>query len=91
MTSGQHFTRTQRGAVNRFYEHADTRNLTQLQELVTELYLAEGAARDKLWKKADEILARLKLDPERVAKATSSLDVKKLAALILELTGRPTR
>ena len=57
MTYGGHFSKKAKGAINRFYENADTRNLNQIQELVTELYLAEGAAKEKLWKKAGEVWA----------------------------------
>jgi hypothetical protein len=85
MTYGGHFSKKAKGAINRFYEHADTRNLTQVQELVTELYLAEGAAREKLWKKAGEVLARLGVPDAKTAPVLTAKDPKMLAELVAAL------
>lgn len=78
------------GAINRFYEHADTRNITALQELVGELYLAEHGgtqkAKDKLWQKAADALARLKVDAARAQRVTATRDPKALAELVATLT-----
>lgn len=88
MTYGGHFSKKAKGAINRFYEHADTRNLAQIQELVSELYLAEGAARDKLWKKAGEVLARVGVPADKAGPVVEARDVKKLAELVAALSKR---
>lgn len=88
MTYGGHFSKKAKGAINRFYEHADTRNLAQIQELVSELYLAEGAAKDKLWKKAGEVLARVGIPPDKSGPIVEAKDVKKLAELVAALSKR---
>lgn len=85
MTYGGHFSKTAKGAINRFYEHADTRNLNQLQELVSELYLAEGAAKEKLWKKAGDVLERVGVPADKREAALAGKDPKKLAELVAAL------
>ena len=50
--SFNHYSRKAKSAINRFYEHADTRTLNALQELVSDLALSEGATTEKLWTKA---------------------------------------
>ncbi len=90
MAKGQNLTPHQRGIVQRYYEHFDTVQVTRLQELVSDLFIAEksGDAKtaDKLWKKADEALARLKVEPARAARATQARDAAALARLVGELT-----
>jgi hypothetical protein len=85
MTYGGHYSRKAKGAINRFYEHADTRNLTQAQELVTELFLAQGPSADKLWKKAGEVLTRLGVSADRSALLVAARDVKALAQIVADL------
>jgi hypothetical protein len=85
MTYGGHFSKKAKGAINRFYEHADTRNLAQAQELVSELYLAQGASAEKLWKKAGEVLGRLGVSAEETEAIVGARDVKRLAQVVGEL------
>lgn len=82
-----HMTGRAKSAINRFYEHADTRNLNQLQELASELYLtAKGSpAADKLWTKAAAVLDRLKVPAATSSPALTSKDPAKLAALVQSL------
>ncbi|MFO0860897.1 MAG: hypothetical protein U0570_10100 [Phycisphaerales bacterium] len=94
MTYGGHFGKKAKGAINRFYEHADTRHLATLQEAASELYLAESdKARDKLWAKVDLALGHLiqAKFPMNAAKARAILEarsVEQLAALVGELAAR---
>ena len=85
MTYGGHFSKTAKKAINRFYEHADTRNLTQLQELVGEVYLAEGKAADKLWVKAGEALAKAGVPAAQATPVVEARDAKKFAELVAAL------
>ncbi len=79
-------TNHQRKIVNRYYEHRDTITATKLQELVSELYLAESdKKRDQLWKRAATALKNTKLNPAQVDKILAERDVTKLAHLIAEL------
>lgn len=80
------FTRHQRGIVNRYYEHRDTIMATKLQEIVSELYLAEtDKKREKLWERAEKALANLKANRGRVDKVLAERDVQGLAQLVTEL------
>lgn len=60
------FSRHQQGIIKRFYDNRETIALQKLGELVTELYLAEGKERAKLWKQAEQALKGLKIPDERV-------------------------
>lgn len=54
----------QRKLVDRYYEHLDTIMLTKLQELASELYLAEtDKKKDGLWKRVEKAMANLKIPP----------------------------
>lgn len=87
MAKGQHFTPYQQGIVKRYYEHADSRLATSLQELLSNLAVAEpGKPADKLWKKAGELLTKAKVAPARAESIITARDLKALAELITQLT-----
>jgi hypothetical protein len=94
MTFGGHYGKKAKGAINRFYEHADTRHLTTLQEAASELYLAESQkAKDKLWAKVDLALGHLsqgdlRVDSKKALAVVESKSVEKLAALIAEISSK---
>lgn len=73
-------TRHQQGIVKRYYEHADSRVLQGLQELVGDLALeSDGAKREKLWQKARTLLASTTLDPAKAEALLTSKNVERLA------------
>lgn len=94
MTYGGHYGKKAKGAINRFYEHAETRHLATLQEAASELFLADSAkAKEKLWAKVDLALghliqAKFPLDPAKARAAIETKDVQKLAALVGELSAK---
>lgn len=45
----QNYTKHQQGIIKRYYDNRDAIGLQRAQELVTELYLAEGKKRAKVW------------------------------------------
>lgn len=58
------FTPYQRKIIDRYYDHRDEIMLNKLQEIVTELYLAETEKKlDQLWKRAEKAMAQLKVSP----------------------------
>ena len=59
MAKHQNLSAYQQKIVKRYYEHADSITIQKLQELVSELYLAEG-------KSAKEIGAILNISPRTV-------------------------
>ncbi len=82
MAKGQHLSSYQKGIVNRYYEHHDTILINRLSEIVSELYLAEGKAADKHWKRAEAALAKSKVHPAKFALILEKRDVVKLAELV---------
>jgi len=51
--------------IGRYYDHRDNILLTRLQEIVTELVLADcNAARTRLWSRADKAMAALRVPKE---------------------------
>jgi len=50
--------------ISRYYNNLDTIMLQKLGELVTELYLADAAARqNQLWQRAHKAMVKLKVPP----------------------------
>jgi hypothetical protein len=64
----ENFTRHQQGIIKRYYENRDGIALQRVQELVTELYLAETAKkRDKIWDSLELHLGKLNIPSDRIA------------------------
>ena len=58
------YSKYQQDVISRYYDNRDTIMLTKLQELVTELYLAEGKPKqEKLWERAQKAMKKLKIKP----------------------------
>jgi hypothetical protein len=52
--------------IRNYYKNRDDIMLQRLGELVTDLYLAEGKARAKLWQRVAEVLEKLKVPQNQV-------------------------
>ena len=52
--------------VRNYYQNRNEIMLQRLGELVTDLYLAEGKAKSRLWKRVAETLEKLKVPKSRV-------------------------
>lgn len=90
MAKGQHLSAYQQKIVGRYYESADTRIVTALQELVSEIAVSETtSALDKNWKKAADNLAKTTADPKKIAAILETRDLKALAQLVGDLTAAP--
>jgi hypothetical protein len=92
VAGGREYTRYQKGIINRYFQHKDAILVTRLQELTSELYLAEGKKADQLWTRAEKALVQLKTEPEIPEKRKRAIldgrDVGKLAELLNELATR---
>ena len=78
--TGKSYTRYQQGIIKRHYEHADSKSIQRLQELVTEIYLCESDKKaDKLWATVSKCLTQLKTKPETIARIIPERDVSALA------------
>jgi hypothetical protein len=52
--------------VRNYYQNRDEIMLQRLGELVTDLFLAEGKTKARLWKRVGEVLAKLKVPKDQI-------------------------
>ena len=52
--------------IRNYYQNRDTIMLQRLGELVTDLFLSEGKAKARLWKRVAEVLTKLKVPKSQV-------------------------
>lgn len=81
----QKYSKYQQKVIKNYYEHREAISLQRLSELVTELYLAEGKARERQWKFIVGALEKLRLPKERIEHLRKKDDPKLLANLVEEL------
>lgn len=83
MAGGQEYSRSQRKIIDRYYQNEDTIVATRLAEIVSDMALAGGDAKklDRLWKRAEQALARTKLNPAEVRTVLERRDVVGLGKL----------
>jgi hypothetical protein len=81
------YTRHQQGIIKRYYRNLDKIQGQRLSELVTELYLAEGKKKDRLWQSAAAVMHKLEVPQQRIDHLVSKKDPALLAALVKELMG----
>ena len=81
-------TNYQQKVVKRYYEHLDTALLQRLGERVTDLYLAEGKKREKLWAGVAPALEKLGVPASRITRLTASDDPQQLATMVQELLSK---
>ena len=79
------YSKYQKKVISRYYENRDQIDSQRLAELVTNLYLAEGKKRDKLWDSARETMLRLKVPESRVEHVIKTADPKLLAEVVNDL------
>jgi len=78
--SRKEYTSYQKDVISRYYENLDAIMLTRLQELVTDLYLAESDAKqDRLWDRTHKALVKLKISPAIIKHIMKTRDVEVLA------------
>jgi hypothetical protein len=82
------YTPYQRKIINRYYEHYDTIQVQKLSELVTEIYLAEGKKRDRLWKQVGDALTKLGFPAARIEHLLTKREVTLLPGILKELEGK---
>ncbi len=76
----QAYTQHQKNIISQYYDRLDTIMLTKLQELVTELYLANTAAkRDRLWQRVHKAMDKLKTPASIIEHIMAKKDVEILA------------
>ena len=71
--------------IRNYYQNHDEIMLQRLGDLVTDLYLAEGNARARLWKRVAEILDKLKVPQSQIQHLVDSDDPAKVANALKKL------
>lgn len=75
----------QQKIIKRYYNNFDSIQAQRLAELVTELFLAEGKKRDRLWGQAAESLGKLKFPQSRIDYLMLKRDPSMLAGILQEI------
>jgi len=76
----QEYTQHQKNIISQYYDHLDTIMLTKLQEMVSELYLAETNAKcDRLWQRVHKAMTKLGAPTAIVEHIMDKRDVEILA------------
>jgi len=78
--AGKEYSSYQRDVISRYYDRLDAITLGRLQELVSELYLADSERkRARLWERAQKAMVKLKVKPAIIEHIMSKKDVTILA------------
>lgn len=72
-------------AIRNYYDNRDAIMVQRLGELVTDLYLAEGKARTRLWERVTGALQNLKIPQQRIDHLVQSDNPTLVANLVQEL------
>ena len=81
----QDYTSHQQKIISNYYKNLDTILLTRLQEIVTEIYLADSAQKKKkLWARVEQTLTKLKIPAEIKAHILEKQNVEVLAKHVQE-------
>lgn len=81
----RHRSKHVQNKIRNFYENREASGLQRLQELVTELYLAEGKKRTQTWGYIEKALEKTGVKPERIAHLREKDDPQLLAKVVEEL------
>ena len=77
----QDYTPHQQNIISGYYRNLDTIMLAKLQELVTELYMADTQTkRDRLWKRVEQAMTKLGIPATLAEHILASKDIEILAA-----------
>ncbi|MFL5330219.1 MAG: hypothetical protein ACJ8C4_15060 [Gemmataceae bacterium] len=82
------YTKHQQGIIKRYYDNRDTIALQKLGEQVTELYLAEGKKRERVWKSVVKSLENLKVPKSRIDTLVAENDPALVAKIVQELQAK---
>ncbi len=78
-------TSFQQRAIKNYYDNREAISVQRLQELVTELYLAEGKKRDRQWVMIVTHLEKLKIPKSRIDHLREKDDPALVAELVQQL------
>lgn len=75
----------QQRAIKNYYDNRDAIMVQRLGDMLSDLYLAEGKARQRIWSRAATALEKLGVKPERIEKIVKSDNPSLLANLYKQL------
>jgi hypothetical protein len=82
------YTPYQQKIIKRYYSNQDGIHRQRLAELVTDLYLAVGAKRARVWKAAATAMQKLGVPQARIDHVLTQDDPALLAQVVKELEGK---
>jgi len=75
----------QQRVIRNYYENREDIMIQRLGELVTDLFLAEGKAKAKLWKRVAEVLEKLKVPKDQIQHLVQSDNPTLVANLLKKM------
>ena len=82
------YTKYQQKVIQRYYDNRDDIALQRVQELITELYLAEGKKRLKHWESLALHLGKLGVKPDVIAHLRQQDKPELVATLVSKLMAK---
>ena len=82
------YSKHQQRIINNYYKNQGAISLQRLGELVTDLYLAEGKAREAKWKQAISALEKLGTPPQQIEHLRQQDNPALLAKVVEQLLAR---
>jgi hypothetical protein len=82
------YTPYQKKIIDRYYKNFDAIKHQQLSELATELCLAEGKKKERLWKRVEESLRKLEFPESRIEHLLQRREPALLVGILGELERR---
>ncbi len=83
------YTPYQQKIITRYYNNQDALQQQRLAELVTELYLAEGKKKQRLWAQAAAAMQKLGVPQARIDHLVAQANPALVAEVVKELESRP--
>jgi len=78
--ASKEYSSYQREVISRYYDNIEAITLSKLQELVSQLYLADSEAkRARLWERVQKAMVKLKVKPAIIKHIMNKKDVVVLA------------
>ena len=84
----QDYTPHQQKIIKRYYDNQDTLQSQRLAELVSELYLAEGKKKQKVWAAAAAAMQKLGVPQSRIDHLFKQGQPELVAHVVKELEGK---
>ncbi|MFM7516858.1 MAG: hypothetical protein ACKN82_19480 [Pirellula sp.] len=78
----ENFSRYQQSVIKNFYKNRDAVSLQRAQELLTELYLAEGKKKEKVWDSMFTNLERMGVPADQIEHLRKTRNPELVAKLI---------